>query len=522
MQVSEYSKYDGVSLGLLVKKGEVTPKELYDVAKEAIGFKNQSLNFLSMDLSEWALKDLEIVNERKDNPLRGVPILLKDLIGTIEGIPTQSGVEFTKEFLPKVDSEVVRKYREAGLIIMGKTTVPELGLYPYTETKAFGVTKNPWNMSYSTGGSSGGSAAAVSSLAIPIANASDGGGSIRIPASHCGVFGFKPSRGRVSMWPLVEVWQGMTGQHCITRSVRDSAAMLDIEKTDFRSNETVNEIYYAPHVENYLDVLKNKPPRLKIGVCMENFLGGPVNPIVSRAVWETVKLLESLGHKVEEACPTFSKSQDICRALLVVMAGELAMLKRAYQAGMGYTIKAKDVSIMTWAMMLYGEQISAGEAFWARNFLISQADKMKKFHEEYDILLSPVWPQLPPKIGELQPTEQEIGIMEWILDKLKMTWTIKLNPHMDEISQKNLAWIGFTTMFNMTGQPAMSVPLYVHEGSLPIGSQFVAPFGRDDLLLQLAAELEEARPWVVHDQIPYPYGKDSKGGFLSSLTSKKK
>lgn len=491
MDFEDFRRCDGMALAKLMATGQVSRQEVLQAALDRLDAVNPRLNILAQDLRHLASTQLNM--PLGNGPLAGVPLLLKDLLANMAGVPTSSASQVLAHISATEDSDLTAAYRRAGLVMFGKTTLPEWGLMPYTESALFGTSRNPWDSSRTPGGSSGGAAAAVAAHILPIAHGGDGGGSIRIPASNCGVFGLKPSRGRVGMGPLlVDAWQGMVCEHVLTRSVRDSAAMLDIAASAPQSVR----LYHCPEAPiSFLAGLDQPLARLNIAVTDTPWLGGDVDEAVKAAHQDCVALLQSLGHHVEAARPAFSDPALLGRAMLVAVAGETAKIKRQLQTLLQRKITHEDVEPATWALIVYGEQISAGEAFWARDLINAQARIAADFHAHYDVLCTPVLPQLTPLVGTLAPSAREQKASRILLGKLKLGFLMKNNPVVDRNSRKSLEYIGFTAPFNMTGQPAMSVPLYWHQDTLPIGSQFVAQHGAEGLLLQLAQELEQARPW---------------------------
>ncbi len=494
MNLSTYRQLDGIAQAELLKKGEISPQELLDTAIKAIELSNPKLNFLAQDLRELANEQLQTL-DLQASPLAGVPILLKDLLLQVKGTATQSGTAILKDKIAKRDSALATAYRQAGLIFAGKSTTPELGIHPFTESAFYGDTKNPWDITRTSGGSSGGSGAGVASGAVAIGHGGDGGGSIRIPAAHCGLVGLKPSRGRVSIAPLIDSWEGLVGEHALTRSIRDSAAMLDIAT---KADGLLPEFYNCPKSEkSYLSIIETPIQPLKIAVCRESFLGGEVAPEVLAGLEHTVKLLENAGHHVEEAKPNLLSPDTFCQLILDLLAGTLANIKHQLSTQIGRKLQSSDVEITTWSVMQLGESISAARVLNARQALLYQARVMAKFHQDYDVLLTPTMPVLAPKLGELRPKDADINFLK-LIDKLKLNWTLQYNPIFIKNSRLVQQHVGFTMPFNCTGQPAISLPLYWHEDGLhklPVGMQFVAPFGREDILLQLGKQLEEIQPW---------------------------
>ncbi|MFV2029091.1 amidase [Neisseria sp. S1] len=489
MQFEEYRRYDAIGLAELVRRGEVSADELLQTALARLDSVNPSLNLLAQD---WRGKAYAWQCADSNTPLAGVPFLLKDLMADWQGVPTLSGNPLMKQRIPQADSHLTAAYQCAGLRIFGKTTTPEWGLLPYTESAIYGVTRNPWDTERTPGGSSGGSAAAVAAGIVPVAHGGDGGGSIRLPAHNCGLFGLKPSRGRVDSGPLIrEAWQGMVCEHVLTRSVRDSALMLDIA-----AQTQHHSIYACPPAQSFSDGIKQPLRRLKIAYWRKPWLGGEVEAAVGQAFEYSLKLLADAGHNLEEAAPDFADAEQLGRAMLIVLAGELAHLQLQLAQQLGRKISYQDMEPSTWALMTYGKQLSAAEAYWARDLLLAQAVAAERFHRDYDVQVTPVCPRLTPFVGELAPSESEQRISSLLLGKLGLGRLLKNNPLIERESRKALAYVGFTVPFNMSGQPAMSVPLYWHEDHLPVGTQFAAAHGQEQLLLQLAAELESINPWA--------------------------
>lgn len=492
MNQQEYQQYDAIGLADLIRRKEVSSDEVLAAALQRLDEVNPKLNLLAHDLRVQAEQWRPSENVAAQ-PLAGVPFLLKDLLADWQGTPMWSGSNAMRHYISMYNSDLVDVYEAAGLRIFGKTTTPEWGLLPYTETKLHGLTRNPWHTDYTTGGSSGGSAAAVAVRVVPMAHGGDGGGSIRIPAHHCGIFGLKPSRGRISsMTPMLEEsWQGMVVEHVLTRSVRDSALMLDIAaQTQPRS------LYACPKAPagGFLAALNEAPKKYKIAVCAKPYLGGEIDAATRQSLEHAQALLADLGHELIEASPQFASAETLGRAMLVLIAGETAKICRGYQATFGKEITWRDVEPATWALMAMGRQLRADEAFWARDIMLHQAQASTQFFREYDALLTPVCPRTTPKVGELAPSEQDEKMSRLLLGRLNLGKWLSRNPLIERQSLQALQYIGFTAPFNMTGNPAMSVPLFMNNG-LPIGSQLVAAHGNEALLLALAAQLEIANDW---------------------------
>lgn len=488
-----YAQYDGIALAQQIRTGERSAQEVLEAALIQLTHQNSAINAIATPLGDAALQQL--MHPLPAGPLAGVPILIKDLFTDIAGHPTRNGSRLFQTVPPATrDHTIIERYRQAGLIFMGKTTTPEFGLYPYTESDAYGATRNPWNRAHTCGGSSGGSAAAVAAGIVPIAHGSDGGGSLRIPAANCGVFGFKPSRGRAPCGPyLSEQWQGMAVQHCLTRSVRDSAAMLDImQGIDW------GDVYSCPLPErSFLAQLDQPLPRLKIAISLTPPQGGILDPECRAAVEACATLLESLGHHVEEAGPTLPSVAHLQRAMMVLVAGEMACLIRNLSLFFGRPIRHNEIEAGSWALSRYGERLSAGEFAWNRQFMLRMGRHMADFHQRYDILLCPVMNQLPAKIGQFRLSRTEEMMSRFLMGTLKQDWLLGPTQLIEKNARRMLDYLGWTAPFNMSGQPAMSVPFGLSAAGLPIGVQCIAPYAQDGLLLQLAREIEQAQPWPL-------------------------
>ncbi|AXK40376.1 amidase [Crenobacter cavernae] len=488
---TDYEDYDGLGLAELIKKREVSAEEVLDAALARIDARNGTLNAVVHRMDDAARR--QIASPLPDSPLAGVPTLIKDLLADVAGEPTRNGCRLFDGYRASADVELIRRYRAAGLVFAGKSATPELGLYPFTESEVYGATRNPWDPTRTPGGSSGGAGAAVAAGIVPFAHGGDGGGSIRIPASNCGLFGLKPSRGRSPIGPsLAEVWQGMVVEHAISRSVRDSAALLDA-----MGGAADGDAYRCPPPAiPFLEQIATPPAVLRIAVGYDAPLGGALHPDCRRAVEHTARLLEGLGHHVVEASPKLPSAETFNRAMLTIVAGELALRVRNSETSVGRAARHTDFEAGTWAMARYGERLSAGQFAWARDFLFDIGRRMAAFHRDYDVVLCPVLNRPPAKIGELGVTPLENAMSRVLIGVLGQDWTLSLSNLIESNSLKVLHYIGWTVHANMSGQPAMSVPLYWSDENLPIGSQLIGRYGEDGLLLQLAAQLEAAQPWA--------------------------
>ncbi len=484
----EYDHYDGLGLAELVRKREVSPTELLEEAIHRIETVNPQINAVIHPLYDLARQQVQ--QGLPEGPFQGVPFLLKDLLAHHAGVPTRSGSRFFQSFVPDYDSEIVRRYRAAGVVILGKTSTPELGITPFTEPALFGPTRNPWDLSRTAGGSSGGSAAAVAARVVPLAHGNDGGGSIRIPASCCGLFGLKPSRGRIPMGPDIgEAWRGMAIHHVLTLSVRDSAAMLDAT-----AGPDVGAPYVAPPpTRPFLEEVGRDPGRLRIAFTTTPLLPGTVHPDCVKGVEETARLCAELGHYVEEAAPAID-GRAFARDFLTMVCAETRADIEEGETLVGRKPTYGDFEPSTWALGLLGREISAGEFSRALRSLQRAARKVAQFFEKYDVLLTPTLATPPMEHGWLQPKGAEAIAMRW-LGRLNAGGLIRTLAGIEALAENVFAFIPFTPVFNVTGQPAMSVPLYWNEEGLPIGMHFVARYGDEATLFRLAGQLEQARPW---------------------------
>jgi amidase len=468
----ELARFDATAQAELVRSGEASPADLAEAAIARIEATDGEVGAVIHPLFEEGLAAAN--GELPDGPFRGVPFLLKDLGAAFAGQPMHMGMQYLKDrdFRAPMDTYLAQRFRAAGLVTIGKTNTPELGILPTTEPRAYGPTRNPWDLSRSSGGSSGGSAAAVAAGMVPFAHANDGGGSIRIPAANCGLVGLKPSRQRISEGPLVgDIMSGLTCELCVSRSVRDTAALLEAVH-----GPAPGDPYVAPPPPRpYTEEVGADPGRLRIALWTETTVEQDADPEVVAAARGAAKTLEGLGHAVEEPDLATIGNVDLVQPFLVRWAaGQAAVLD---QLGMvtGNVIGPDDVEPLSWALAEVGRRHSAGEYLTA----VGQHQVMSRMfagiHESgFDLLLSPTLGEPPPPLGSFDDSGPE------------------------PMAAFERAFIDgcFTAAFNATGQPAISLPLHRSEDGLPIGSQLVAPLGREDLLLRIAAQLEQAAPWA--------------------------
>ncbi|WP_256869231.1 amidase [Sphingobium lactosutens] len=467
-QSDPLDSHDAMGLAELVRKRQVSPGELLEAAIGRAEALNPRFNFLAQKHYDYGRA--AIARGLPPGPFSGVPWLLKDLNTYIAGLPTENGSRFFKGYKLEVTSELVRRIEKAGFVIFGKTTVPELGLTGTTENKLTGDTRNPWNPGHITGGSSGGAAAAVAAGVLPAAHATDGGGSIRIPASCCGLFGLKPSRGRVPMGPpRTEGWGGLSVHHAITRSVRDSAAILDATQGPEPGSR-----YAAPTpAESFLAQVGKAPGRLRIALMLNAPAGSPVDPECIEAARKAARLCESLGHHVEEAAPKLDMAAIGAAGFALIGASVAAdMLDRARATGIA--IGPDVLEPITLGFVGYGEKVAGMDVVRANNALQAAAITMAQFMARYDLILSPTLAAPPLELGRINLTP-DVDFMAW--------------------GQRTAAFSPFTQIANMTGQPAMSIPLAMSSTGLPIGVMFMGRYGDEATLFRLAGQLEKATPW---------------------------
>ena len=466
MGFAEYSDYDGLGLAELVKKKKVKPIELVEAAIERIERHNPKLNavvFKAYDEARVRAK------AKLSGAFAGVPMLLKDILGYKKGWPNRDGSRFLPAIPSPFDSTLVTRFEAAGLVPLGKTNVPEFGAVPLCESKLYGPAHNPWNGAHSTGGSSGGSAAAVAAGIVPLAHANDGGGSIRIPASACGLVGLKPTRGRNPLGPLIgDVMGGLVAEHVVSRSVRDTAAALDAT-----AGPEPGDPYAAPPPpSSYLAATKKKPKKLRIAFATKRLDGEAFDPECKAAVEAAARLCERLGHRVEEAMPPVSPAL-MGANFMPVWASGLAMLIDFIAKATGKTPAREEFQGLTWGLYQVGKTITAAQYQLCWMTLQGATRQVAAWQKPYDAWITPVLAQPPLRIGtvDLEETDLMKGFAPII------------------------HYIPFTALQNVTGQPAINLPLAWSKSGLPIGVQFVGRFGEEHVLLSLAAEIEKAAPW---------------------------
>lgn len=484
-----YQNYDGLGLAELIKSRQIQVHELLEEVIKFIELENPKINAVVNKLYDQARKNADHFPQ---GTFAGVPILLKNSAQEIEGELITSGSRALQNYRSKRDAEYVRRIRKTGAIILGQTNVPEFGLMGITEPVLYGPTRNPWNIDYTPGGSSGGSGAAVAAGMVPIAGANDGGGSIRIPAAYCGLFGLKPTRGRTPIGPHYgRLWQGAAVEHVVTRTVRDSAAMLDELKIYEKA-----AAFHTPHfLESYLDYV-DKPldKQIRIAFSMKSPIGTEVHPECQKAVMNTVRLLESMGYEVEEKEPNID-GRKLAYSYLTMYFGEVASAIASLEEVLGRKAKVSDVEPKTWLLKLLGKATTAEEYVLSLKEWDKAAYEMECFHERYDFYMTPTTAFPPLKIGESESPPMEKVVIQWV-NYLGLGGMMKKIGMVEQIANKSLMLMPFTQLANLTGQPAMSVPLHQTENHLPCGVQFMAAKGREERLIQLAAELEQTENWI--------------------------
>lgn len=486
MAIPEYDSLDATALAGLVRKKEVQPSELVEEAITRIEAINPRLNAVVHKMYGRARE--AAAGTLPEGPFTGVPFVVKDLDGYVGGEPYTGSCRALANFVPAKDSELIARFRRAGVILVAKTNTPELGILGTTEPAMRGPTRNPWNPEHSTGGSSGGSAACVAARVVPMAHAGDGGGSIRIPASACGLFGLKPTRARNPVGPdTSEGWGGYVQQHVLTRSVRDSAAMLDATH-----GPSVGDSYaVVPPARPFLQEVGAPPGRLRIAFSTGSLFGKRVHPDCMAAVKDAVKLCQELGHEVVEDAPRLDWS-ELVRAYLVTVAAGVAIAVEETAQVTGKPPQPEDFEPTTWALSQLGTILSAADLQRSRDVTWRATRAVGAFFERCDLFLDATLAYPPVRIGELALKPAELAALAVLRRVPVRAAFLRL---LDDLAANSLERTPNTQLFNQTGQPAMSVPLFWNAAGLPIGVQFAARFGEEATLFRLAAQLEEARPW---------------------------
>jgi amidase len=466
--VIETTWLDATAQADLVRRGEVSARDLVDAAIARIEAVNPHLDAVIRTRFDQAR--VEAADVLPDGPFRGVPVLFKDLGCVVAGEVTAFGLGPLAELAWPVTSYLAEQFRAAGFVPLGRTNVPEFGTTVTTEPRSFPPARNPWHRGHSTGGSSGGSAAAVASGMVAVAHANDGGGSIRIPASECGLVGLKPTRGRVSQGPLTgEAWAGGVIDGAVTRTVRDAAGVLDVI-----SGRRPGEPYYAPPLPRPLRLeVGADPGQLRIGV-LDRPPAGPYldDPQCRAAVAGAARLLESLGHHVEQSAPAAMFEQEFAGHFNTIIAADTEATFQAFEMLLGRPITGEEIEPRNAGYRQAGKALGAVAYLDSRAWLGMWARRMAHWWDENDLLITPTVGAPPPELG----------------------WFTADGPGAE--GRRIASFIPYTAQFNMTGQPAISLPLHRTPDGLPVGVQLVAAYGREDVLIRVASQLEQAAPWA--------------------------
>jgi amidase len=462
---------DATAQSELVASGKVSPLEMVNAAIERVERYDGALNALTYRWFE-AARELASSSTLPDGPFRGVPYLLKDLYAAEAGKPLSNGSKAYKaaDYVSSEDSTLVSRYKAAGLISIGRSNSPEFGSIPVTEPEAWGPTRNPWDLSRTPGGSSGGSASAVAAGIVPIAHASDGGGSIRIPAACCGLVGLKVSQGRISMGPSRDE-SNLGVEHCVSRSVRDSARLLDATH-----GPGIGDVIIAPTPRRpFIDEVGADPGRLRIGMLDFNPRGGDVHADCVDGVHKTAKLLESLGHHVEPGFPDIFSDNEIGRAFSMLWSTNMGTAIRRFSQALGREMIPNDIEAMNWAQAEFAKGVNGVDFSLAQASSIQFRRAIQSWWTQgWDLLLTPTLSAPPLPVGSMPNNPEH-----------------PMTPLMTAGS-----WVAFTSQFNISGQPAISLPLHRTAEGLPVGMQLAAAYGREDVLIRVASQLEQAAPWA--------------------------
>ncbi len=492
---AEYEAHDAVGLAELVRRREVTPSELLELALGRAARLNPRLGAIVRTRDDDARREAAALDPTvataAPGPFAGVPFLVKDLDAAIAGVPLGGGSRFFADHRPSHDAEIVRRFRRAGLVLFGHTATPELGITPYTEPEVGPPARNPWNLGRTPGGSSGGSGAAVAAGIVPAAHGSDGGGSIRIPASCCGIFGLKPTRGRTPVGPNAsQAWSGFAIGHVLTRTVRDSAALLDA----IAGAEPTSPYWAPPAARPFSKEVGAPPGRLRIALTKKPHLTS-VKPHADcvAAADDAGRLLADLGHEVEEADLDID-GDAFARDFFARVCVEVATLVARAEATLGRRARRGDFQTSTAITVMLGRQMSAVNALLARERLDAAARRVAAFYERFDLVLSPTLGTPPPALGALHPKGIEAFAQDALV-ALRLGFLLRLPGVVEASVRRIFAFMPFTPLANVTGQPSMSVPLFWNGEGLPIGVQLTGRFGEEATLFRVASQLEQARPW---------------------------
>lgn len=486
MDVQEYLTYDATDLAAKVASGETTAAELLALAQQRADQVDPTLNAIVRRMDAVAERR---VGEELTGPFAGVPFLIKDLLQEYAGLPTSCGTKAMRNAVAGEHSLVVQRFLDAGVVIFGKTNAPELGSKGITEPTFWGPCRNPWDTDHTPGGSSGGSAAAVAAGIVPVAGANDGGGSIRIPAGCCGLVGLKTSRGLTPFGPEEgDPLLGWVTQGVLSRTVRDSAGFLDA----IVGPNPYEEVQVSQPATSFTEAIKTAPGRLRIGYSTKSAITAAPDPEAVTAVERAAQLLTDLGHEVEEVDPPYDDGQlsrDFLTIWFAQLYGQVIQIKERYGA------KDADFEPDTLAVAELGRAAGLGPVFLALERIHGYTRSLVDYHSFHDLLLTPTLAKPPLRIGETD-TPQPLQVGSRVISKVHGGKLLALSGIADDLVEQALGWVPYTQLANMTGRPAISVPLHWTSAGLPLGVQFVGPLGSDGRLLSLAAQLEEAAPWV--------------------------
>jgi Asp-tRNA(Asn)/Glu-tRNA(Gln) amidotransferase A subunit family amidase len=467
LNFDDYVENDATQLAALIRNREISPSEAVEAAIDRAEAVNGSINAIVTSTYESALE--AAVNAT--GTLAGVPFLIKDLT-YVAGVPCSYGSRLWDGFVPDHDAEIVARYRRAGLAFIGKTNTPEVGLAATTESVRLGACHNPWDLTRTPGGSSGGAAAAVAAGIVPVAHATDGGGSIRIPASCCGLVGLKPTRARTPLGPDVgEGWGSMAVGHVVSRTVRDCALLLDLTH-----GPASGDPYHAPRFDgSFLTASQEPPPPLRVAIDLTPVSTGTVHEECIRGVRQAAELLESLGHRVEECSPAYDRTL-LTQATNGLVVASMTNNVNGRAEEIGVSLSPDVVERLTLRLMDWNRQMTADLYAKCVNVIHATGRQLARFLDDWDLILSPVLLQPPVGLGYMNTHDPDDVDGEIYGERIGSFW-------------------GFTSPYNATGQPAISLPLHWTPEGLPVGIQLAAPFGAEALLLQLATQLEQAQPW---------------------------
>jgi len=489
MDFAEYLSCDATALAQRVSRGETSPSELLALALAQHHRVHARVNAVCRLMEEQAMAQAA---GPLAGPFAGVPFLIKDCAQDYAGVPTSNGSRSMQGIVPVRHAAVVRRYLEAGLVIFGKTNLPEFAIKAVTDPKLFGRTNNPWQLDHTPGGSSGGSAAAVAAGIVPMAAGNDGGGSLRIPAACCGLFALRPSRGRISSGPAAgEVWFGASSEGVLSRSVRDTALALDV----LQGAEPGDPFVIAAPDAPYVDLMQRDPGRMRIGFTTTSPIGTEVHPDAVAAVRQAADLLRGLGHDVEEAAPEIDGAA-LANSFLHIYFGQIPAMVALVKA---QGARNDEIELLSRVLVTLGNSVSAGTLTTQLAQWNEFAQALGRFHQQFDMLLTPTLAHPPIRhgVGDPPPGQQRaLGFLQQtgllgIMARLGL-----LHGTVRKIAEDSLRYVPFTQLANLSGTPAMSVPLYWTKEGLPLGVQFIGPFGSEHRLLQLAHQLEQAQPWL--------------------------